>query len=123
MRLSPRPCRRGFALAALALLAAACSDEPTAPARTPAGGARAAASAGAHPRFVANAVKYRDAGAKPATGRSGSSSLAVRALLGMDGVTQLEVTTGSFDGGRAATTPLAKVQVKQLGAGGRVLRT
>lgn len=124
MRLSPRPCHRGIALAALALLAAACSDDLTAPARPPAEGVRAAASAaGTHPRFVANAVKYRDAGAKPATGRSGSSSLAVRALLGIDGVTQLEVTTGSFDGSSAATSPLAKVQVKQLDAGGRVLRT
>ncbi|HYH79879.1 MAG TPA: hypothetical protein VEX86_08775, partial [Longimicrobium sp.] len=71
-----------------------------------------------------NAVKYRDAGAKPSTGRGGSSSLAARALLGIDGVTQLEVTTaGSFDAGAVATGPLNRVQVKQLDAGGAVLRT
>ncbi|HEU4560784.1 MAG TPA: hypothetical protein VFS20_23230, partial [Longimicrobium sp.] len=64
-----------------------------------------------------------DAGARPATGRSGSSTLAVRALLGADGVTELEVTTGSFEAPSAASSPLAKVQVKQLGAGGAVLRT
>jgi len=115
--------RGGIAPAALVLLAAACSHDLTAPARTPVRDVRSAA-ASAGPRFISNAVKYRDAGARPSTGRSGSSSLAARALLGSDGVTQLEVTTaGSFDPGSVATNPLSKVQVKQLDANGAVLRT
>jgi hypothetical protein len=122
MRLFPQPWRRGIAPAALALLAAACSDDLTAPARTPTEGARLTAAAGDGPRFISNAVKYRDAGARPATGRSGSFSIAARALLGADGVTQLEVTTGSFEAPSTASSPLAKVQVK-LAAGGGVQRT
>lgn len=124
MRPSSPPWRRGFAPAAVALLLSACTHDLTQPARTPAGDARgAAASSADQPRFISNSVKYRDAGARPATGRSGSSTLAARALLGMDGATQLEVTTGSFDGSTAPTGPLSKVQVKQLDAGGGVLRT
>ncbi|HET7464045.1 MAG TPA: hypothetical protein VFJ82_22505 [Longimicrobium sp.] len=124
MRPSSPPWRRGIAPAALALLLSACTHDLTEPAQTPSESPRGAVATTTtdQPRFISNAVKYRDAGARPATGRSGSSSLAVRALLGSDGVTQLEVTTGSFDG-VAAPSPLAKVQVKQLEAGGGVLRT
>ncbi|HEU4559742.1 MAG TPA: hypothetical protein VFS20_17950, partial [Longimicrobium sp.] len=61
MRLFPRTWRRGIAPAALALLAAACSDDLTAPARTPTESTRLAAVAEGGPRFISNAVKYRDA--------------------------------------------------------------
>lgn len=69
------------------------------------------------PRSVPNGVKYRDAGIKPATGRSGSATLAARALMGIDGQTTIEATTGSFE---AATAPgtIAKVQMK---AGGQAV--
>lgn len=124
MRPSSPPWRRGIAPAAVALLISACTHDLTEPARIPSEGPRGTlATTTDQPRFISNAVKYRDAGARPATGRSGSSSLAARALLGIDGVTQLEVTTGSFDAGSAGASPLAKVQVKQLGSGGGVLRT
>lgn len=112
-------------LAALALLAA-CSGDVLDPAATRvAADAPRPATAGtraARPAFVSNAVKYRDLGAKPVTGRSGTSTLAVRALLGRDGVTELEVTTGAFDP-PSAPRPLTRVQVKQLASGGRPLRT
>ncbi|MFL5383203.1 MAG: hypothetical protein ACJ8GN_11850 [Longimicrobiaceae bacterium] len=125
MRTSPPRVRPVLLLTALALLAAACSRDvldPAAP-HSAADAPRLAAAAGAgRPAFVRNAVKYRERGAKPATGRSGTSTLAVRALLGGDGVTELEVTTGTFDP-PAATRPLTRVQVKQLDSGGRPLRT
>jgi hypothetical protein len=58
-----------------------------------------------------NTVKYKDEGLKNATGRSGSASIEARALLGSDGVTDVEVTTASFE---ATTAPgrIEKVQVK-----------
>jgi len=114
---------RSIPFAILALLAAACSRDVLDPAATPAAAEapRAAATAG-RPAFVRNAVKYRERGAKPATGRSGTSTLAARALLGKDGVTELEVTTGTFDP-PTAPRPLTRVQVKQLDPGGRLLRT
>jgi len=67
-------------------------------------------------------AKYRDNGAKPASGRSGSAAIEARALLGADGTTDLEVTTGHFEGG-AVVGSLAKVQVKVLANDGRVLST
>jgi hypothetical protein len=60
---------------------------------------------------VPNTVKYKDSGIPNATGRSGSASVEARALLGRDGVTHLELTTGSFDDG-GASGEIAKVQVK-----------
>jgi hypothetical protein len=63
--------------------------------------------------FHPNSEKYSDAGAKPATGRSGSASLEGRALLGKDGTTLLEVTTGSFENG-TVRGELRKVQLKVL---------
>lgn len=93
------------------LLAAGCADlEVTSP-MTRGGPALSQASSGGKAAVVQNAVRYSDTGAKPATGRSGSAQLTVRALLGKDGKTQLEVTTGALDGGNAPGN-LAKVQVK-----------
>src|SRR5689334_12058235 len=123
MRIAPL-CLRRVLFAALPLLAAACSGDvldPTAP-RAAADAPQLASARSGKPTFVGNAVKYRERGAKPATGRSGTSTLEVRALLGKDGVATLEVTTGTFDP-PMATRPLTKVQVKQLDSGGRTLRT
>lgn len=115
--------RRVIAPAIVLVLAAACSRDLAAPATgTMRGAPRRTATADGRPQFISNTIKYRDAGARPATGRSGSSTLAARALLGKDGVTTLDVTTGSFEAD-AATRPLTRVQVKQLDDGGNVLRT
>lgn len=67
--------------------------------------------------------KYRDAGAKPATGRSGSAAIQVRGLRGSDGTTQLEVTTGQFDTSTAPVGRIDKVQVKLTTGTGAVLQT
>ena len=53
---------------------------------------------------------HGDAGAKPATGRSGSAAIQVRALRGQNN-TDIEVTTGDFDNATQAGV-LDKVQVK-----------
>ena len=66
--------------------------------------------------------KYRDTGTKPATGRSGSAAIEARALLGANGVTDVEVTTGHFEG-TGAQGSLAKVQIKVLAPNGQVIQT
>jgi hypothetical protein len=70
-----------------------------------------ASAASQSPLFHANSEKYSDAGAKPATGRSGSASLESRALLGKDGTTLLEASTGSLESG-ITRGQLRKVQLK-----------
>lgn len=69
------------------------------------------------PNVHRNSVKYSDAGAKPATGRSGSASLEARALYGRDGNVLVEASTGSLDGG-AAPGQIRKMQMKVLSADG-----
>jgi hypothetical protein len=59
---------------------------------------------------IPNSIKYRDAGLKNATGRSGSASIETRALLAKDGNATLDVTSGSFDS--VSSGSLDKVQVK-----------
>src|SRR5258706_9892368 len=68
------------------------------------------------------AEKYRDAGTKPAAGRSGSAGIEARALIDHLGVTDVEVTTGHFDALGGGGT-LAKVQVKLLAHNGDVMQT
>ena len=107
-------------LAAAAVLAA-CSDAPTAPADGNRHADRIATVAGIAadgPRLIANTVKYRDAGGHPATGRSGSATLSARALLGIDGATEIEAAAGVLDGSAAASGTLARVQVKAWDARG-----
>src|SRR4051794_9980978 len=106
----PYVLRRGAAVAALTLLASACSRDVLDPASPRAAGTapHLTTAAAGMPPLISNTVKYRDLGAKPATGRSGTSTLATRALLGKDGVTELEVTTGTFDPVPQATRPLTR---------------
>ena len=115
---------RTLAAAGLALLAGACSDQPfgASPGRFPAGAALSTANP-AEPPLIANTVKYAERGAKPATGRSGSASLTARALMGKDGQTLLEVTTGALDTPAPAPGTLAKLQVKQFTPKDEALRT
>jgi hypothetical protein len=63
---------------------------------------------------IANAKHYRESGVGNAKGRTGSAHMTARALLGEDGNTTIEVSTGVLDS--AATPPgsFAKVQFKPL---------
>jgi hypothetical protein len=93
--------------ALIVLLAAGCGGRSSS---VPHGGANAAggvqgahraardASSSAGGLFHPNSEKYSDAGAKPATGRSGSAQMQSRALFGKDGTTFVEATTGVLDG-------------------------
>jgi hypothetical protein len=111
--------------AALSLLVlVACTDQsPTglSPKRV-SGVARSVTGGSGRPTLFKNAIKYRDQGKKPATGRSGSSSLTARALLGKDGVATLDITTGEID---AITAPglLKKIQLKQFDPSGNLQST
>jgi hypothetical protein len=60
-------------------------------------------------------------GLKPATGRSGSASLTARALLGKDGTTTVEMTTGGLDGGGAQPGNINKARLKPLDENGEAL--
>lgn len=106
---------------AAALLLAACSDAPTAPPRIGQGPAVPALSleaAANGPVLVPNLVKYRDSGHRPATGRAGSATLTLRALLAADGVTEVEATPGEPDPPGVPPGALARVQVKAWDDGG-----
>jgi hypothetical protein len=111
--------RRTLPLAA-GLVLGACGDEVTGPRRGPTGLA-GGASAVARSERIPNAVKYRDAGHKPATGRSGGASITVRALLGRTGTTELEVYAGQL--GSTGPGELKKVQLKLFDTTGAQLAT
>lgn len=104
------------AASVLALLLAACADDgPVQPRLTPA--ARTLASTVVErglPPPVANEIRYRDAGHKPGTGRSGSASLTIRALLARDHTVDLAITTGTPEQLDDLTGPgnVDKVQLK-----------
>jgi hypothetical protein len=90
----------------------------------PLGGAARAQTAGdtiSKPRLIANARKYSDKGLPVARGRSGSASLTARALLGKDGRTAVELTTGALDDAGAAPGQIIKAQLKPLGQTGEPL--
>jgi hypothetical protein len=69
--------------------------------------------------FIPNTQKYRDSEAKE-TGRSGSATLAARALLGKDKKTELDVTTGQLDSSTPAHGTITKVQVKAFTRTGKL---
>ena len=68
------------------------------------------------PPLYPNTQRYRNAGIQPATGRSGTASIEVSALLGQNGATDIEVST-------AAPGVLVHVQIKIFNAAGGLLRT
>jgi hypothetical protein len=80
----------------------------------------AAASADNGPVLHSNARLYRVRNPSAATGRSGSASLAVRALLGKDGKTALDVTTGTLDSAEVAPGNISKIQFKGFNGDGDV---
>ena len=75
------------------------------------------------PHLHPNTTKYRETGARPAVGRSGSAAIELRALRGISNDTEIEVTTGHFDSGTAAPGKLDKVQVKLFAPNGKLLIT
>lgn len=92
------------------LLAAACTD-PTAIQSRLSSPSASFTKSGSRPLTYPNTRKYRDAGFHPATGTAGAATISVQSLLGKSGKTDVEITTGTFDGG-AATGSLSSVQVK-----------
>ena len=72
------------------------------------------------PQLVPNAKRYRESGTKPATGRAGSASLTGRALVGRDGATTVELSTGQLDTGVTPPGNIKKSQIKTLDENGRI---
>ena len=113
--------RAWLALCTLAL--AACSESALAPTpRKNLGGPLRSQSDQPDP-FHSMSERYADNGAKPATGRSGSAAIAARALLGKDGVTTIEATTGQLDSPTAPPGQISKVQLKSVNGNGDVIQT
>ena len=79
------------------------------------------ANTASKPQLVPNARRYKESGLKPATGRSGSASLTGRALLGKDGATTVELSTGPLDAGQANPGNITKSQIKPLDENGEPL--
>lgn len=105
----------GGIVAIATLMLAACDEPTTAPSPpSPALGV-------AQTRRIPNSVKYRDSGHRPATGRSGSATLLVSALLGMNGITDVGVEAGSITG--SGNPVLAKVQLAGYAPSGEHLFT
>jgi hypothetical protein len=99
-----------FSVIGAVLVATACTDPAGLPTRLSRPAALLTRSASRAPTYP-NSRKYRDAGFHPATASAGSATISVRSLLGKSGKTDVEVTTGTFDGG-TATGALTSVQVK-----------
>lgn len=106
----PRFCTSFPVVIGAVLVATACTDPTAVPARL-AQSSTALTRSAYRPLTYPNSRKYRDAGFHPATATAGSATISIRALLGRSGRTDVEVTTGTFDGG-PATGALSSVQVK-----------
>jgi hypothetical protein len=117
---------RGLAARCVALCAllatTACTDGVTSPGTLPADALLKKSPVIPAPSQL-HTGKYHDGSLPHATGRSGSATLAARALLGADGVTRLLVTTGSVDDPDHAPGELAKVQLKAYAPDGTKLFT
>ena len=73
------------------------------------------------PQLISNTKKYRDTGLPSAKGRSGSATLTARALLGKDGQTSIEMTTGTLDEATSAPGQLVKAQLKPINNKGETM--
>ena len=74
------------------------------------------------PPYVIHSYKhYRESGVGNANGRSGSAQMTARALLGQDGNTTIEVTTGVLDSTVTPPGNYKKVQFKPLDPNGDAL--
>ena len=79
------------------------------------------ARAQSKPQLIPNSRKYLDKGLKPASGRSGSVSLTARALVGRDGKSRVELTTGEMDAQATPPGNINKAQLKPLDENGEPL--
>lgn len=111
MPFAPALAARRSLVAALAVVWGCAEASSTAPAVRRTTLDIASRAAEPEPTFYSNTRKYADAGAKPAIGRSGSASIAMRALVDAAGVTGVEVVLGDFEGA-PSVGDLDKLQVK-----------
>lgn len=65
-------------------------------------------------QLKSNTKKYRDSSMPSASGRDGIVNVTARALMGSDGVVDLEITTGELDTATKAPGTLSKLQVMAL---------
>ena len=116
---------RSFALLGILVVAACTDNSPTALiSKTPLLRRDVGATTRRGPTHFANNIKYRDNGLKNARGRAGTAAdvtLEARALLGSDGNTTLDISTGAIDAPDASRL-LNKIQLKQFAPNG-VLQT
>jgi hypothetical protein len=98
------------------LLLAGCTDQPLQPGAElgPGAASLAASVAKGKAPLVSNRVRYSVTGLQAAVATDGDVQLTARALLGSDGVTRLEVTTGQLDSDAPAPGNLERVQVKGI---------
>jgi len=75
----------------------------------------------AKPQLIPNARRYKESSLKPANGRSGSASLTGRALIGKDGATTVEMSTGPLDAAGTKPGNINKAQLKPLNENGEAL--
>jgi hypothetical protein len=115
---------RSFALLGILVGASACADNSvTAPiTKTPALRLEVASVSARRPTRFANTIKYRDKGKKHARALAGVASLEARALLGRDGGTILDISTGAIDGAPGAGV-LSKIQLKLYAPDGALQTT
>jgi hypothetical protein len=113
---------RSFALVGILLVAAACADSsgPAPIDKTPLLRLGVASHTGGKPTRFANSKKYRDKGLKAARASAGSASLEARALLGKDGLTTLDISTGAID---APSGLLKKIELKLYAPNGTLQST
>jgi hypothetical protein len=117
--MATRKIAAGAASAALALLASACADQLTTPAaRLPV--APAFTTSASQPTLISNAVRYRDTGGRPARGRAGSAAVDAFALLGRDGVTEVELSARAADPANPATGTITRALTKVYAGNGTV---
>src|SRR5260370_1728506 len=70
---------------------------------------------------ISSSKHYRESGVGNATGRAGSANMTARALLGKDGNSTVELTTGVLDSSTTPPGSFAKVQFKPFTAAGNPL--
>jgi len=70
---------------------------------------------------VSSSKHYRTSGVGNATGRAGTATMTARSLLGKDGSTTVEVTTGSLDSSATPPGSFGKVQYKPFDSAGNAL--